>query len=189
MTRSLLLALLLSATGCASYLRGTQQTVHFDSIPSGAEIRNARTDEKLNAPGDVSLWRGRRHVFVASAPGYRPASIYIDSRPTPDWVEWWLWDLFLGFPIDYLAGGVYDLAPEKVLVVLEPAAPSAAPRGRTASSRPPRTGQRARAMPHSDPPAPRTPARMRARPGRSLPPARSIRAGKQGWWEVACAFC
>jgi len=110
---------LLVASGCGTLVRGTHQTVHVESIPSDVELRDARTGETWLAPADISLWRTRRHVLIASKPGYRSQEIYIRSEASAVWYYANIVTLFVGLAVDAVAGGLYDLAPERVTVVME----------------------------------------------------------------------
>ena len=119
------LALLLGLAGCGTYARGLDQKVHFESLPAGAEITETYTGEKLVTPGDLAMWRGRSHVLVASMPGYLPAAIYVYPRRVYD--EWYIMNfltLLVGFYYDHYSGGAYELVPERVTVVLDPAPPT-----------------------------------------------------------------
>lgn len=116
---AVVLAFALTASGCGTLFRGTHQTVHFESIPSGVELRDVRTGEVTVTPADISLWRTRRHVFVATKAGYKAQEVYIDSRGSFVWYYANIVTLFLGLAVDAVAGGLYDLAPENVSLVME----------------------------------------------------------------------
>jgi hypothetical protein len=109
------------ASGCGTLVRGTHQTIHVESIPPEVDLRDVRTGDTWVTPVDVSLWRTRRHVLEATKPGYRSQEILIDSRGSFTWYYANVVTLFLGVAVDAVAGGLYDLAPESVTVVMETA--------------------------------------------------------------------
>jgi hypothetical protein len=110
---------LVVCTGCGTLFRGTHQTVHFESIPPGVDLRDVRTGETCVTPADVSLWRTRRHVFLATKAGYKSQDVYIDSRGSFVWYYANIVTLFLGLAVDAVAGGLYDLEPANVVLVME----------------------------------------------------------------------
>lgn len=117
------LLLLSLGSGCATIVRGTHQSVHFESVPPGAELRDKRTGETWFTPIDVELPRDRRYEFVIAKAGYQPQEVYIRSEVP---LHWWIIDAFtlcISTVIDAALGGLYDLKPERVTVVLERAAP------------------------------------------------------------------
>jgi hypothetical protein len=110
-------------SGCATIVRGTHQNVHFDSVPAGAELRDSRTGEIWRTPVDIELPRDRRYAFVMSMAGYQPQEIYIRSEVP---LHWWIIDAFtlcISTLFDAVLGGLYDLRPDRVSVVLERASP------------------------------------------------------------------
>jgi hypothetical protein len=105
--------------GCATLARGTKQKVTIASNPSGATVTHERAKESWTTPATIELPRNRRHDIVVSMPGYTPASVYVRSEAN---IGWWIFDAFslgVGNLIDALAGGLFDLQPESVHVVLE----------------------------------------------------------------------
>jgi hypothetical protein len=122
-SRQLLVAVLAAwlASGCATIIRGTEQTIHFDCNPPGAKLEHLRTGETWTLPADVTLPRRSRHELLATLDGYQPAMVHIRSEIP---FYWWLADAFtlgIGTIVDAIAGGFYDLKPERVSLVLEPA--------------------------------------------------------------------
>ena len=111
--------LLCELFGCATMARGTRQTVRFDISPEGAEVRDKRTGEVWTAPADISLLRRQRHSLVVSKEGYQSQEVYLRSEVPFEW--WFVGSLTLGvsFAFDATLGGLYDLEPKRVAVVLE----------------------------------------------------------------------
>jgi hypothetical protein len=113
------LILLMQVLGCATLVRGTRQTVRFDTSPEGAEVRDKRTDEVWIAPADISFLRRQRHSLLVSKDGYEPQEVYLRSEVPFEW--WFVGSLTLGVSLafDATLGGLYDLEPKRIAVVLE----------------------------------------------------------------------
>jgi hypothetical protein len=117
-----LLLLVATSSGCATLVRGTTQTIHFDCSPEGVVLRDASSGEpSWNLPADVTLSRRGFHWLIATKDGYRPADVYIRSEVSVKWYYLDLPTLGLGALFDAIAGGLYDLEPAQVSLVLEPA--------------------------------------------------------------------
>ena len=117
-TPALLLSVVL-AFGCASVVRGTRQDVSIITVPPGAEILHQASGERWESPGILSLKRRNRHVLVVHQEGYLAQEVYIRSEAS---VTWWVIDAFslgIGNILDAAIGGLFDLKPERVHVVLE----------------------------------------------------------------------
>jgi hypothetical protein len=69
--------------GCATILRGTHQTMAFDSIPRGATVEVAGKD--YITPADVDLRRREIYPVTVSKAGYR--TIKFDIEPQWDGVS------------------------------------------------------------------------------------------------------
>jgi hypothetical protein len=64
--------------GCATLLRGSRQTLSFQTIPSEAEIR---VDGGIyTSPADVQLLRKKVHQVIISKDGYRTLKFAIDPQ-------------------------------------------------------------------------------------------------------------
>ncbi|MGH2901017.1 MAG: hypothetical protein ACRDMZ_20245, partial [Solirubrobacteraceae bacterium] len=59
-------------SGCATIVRGTHQSVHFESLPAGALLLDKGTGQTWQTPVDVALPRNGRHALVISLDGYEP---------------------------------------------------------------------------------------------------------------------
>ena len=121
MRRSLGLALAAIAlgSGCATMARGTRQEVSFTTVPEGAVVRDLRSGESWQTPAVVELARNHRYQLEVSKQGFRSEQVYLRSEVP---FQWWLVGSFtLGVSIlfDATLGGLYDLEPAAVHVVLE----------------------------------------------------------------------
>jgi hypothetical protein len=90
-----------------------------DTVPPGAEIRHEASGEHWTSPSVVNLERRSRHVLVIHKEGYQDQEIYIRSEAN---VAWWIVDAFslgIGNALDAAIGGLFDLKPNRVHVVLE----------------------------------------------------------------------
>lgn len=111
------LVLVLLTSGCATIARGTRQPVSFTTLPEGAELVDTRTGERWVTPVVVELERKHRHTLTVSKEGYRLEQVYVRSEVP---FHWWLIDaLTFSTLFDVFLGGIYDLKPADVHVVLE----------------------------------------------------------------------
>ena len=126
--KTLALALcLFAASGCATMARGRTQPVSFVTVPEGAKVRDDATGETWQTPAIVDLQRRQRHPLIVTLDGYREERVYLRSEVPFQW--WMVGALTLGIslPFDAILGGLYDLKPADVHVVLErekPATPA-----------------------------------------------------------------
>jgi len=106
--------------GCATLARGTTQVVKVETKPMGATIRHSGTGETWTSPAELRLGRRHRHVLTVSKEGYQEQQVYVRSEAS---VPWWILDAFtLGIAnaIDAATGGLFDLRPSRIHVVLQP---------------------------------------------------------------------
>jgi len=136
----------LCAAGCRGITRGTTQTIDVQTTPPGARVTIRPAAGDYASPAHVTLPRkphatvnvsesggpGAAYVVTASMPGYRDASVPIQSRFSGEtWVKNLIWIhplfLLLGVALDTSTGAAYELAPSNIALVLEPE-PTTAPR-------------------------------------------------------------
>lgn len=119
--RAVLLTLLLcTVPGCASVVRGTHQDVEITALPEASSVHHQASGRQWTTPASIFLERKSRHVLIIHASGYRSQQVYIRSEAN---FGWWIVDAFslgIGNALDALIGGLFDLRPERVHVVLEP---------------------------------------------------------------------
>ena len=120
-----LLAVITFGAGCASMVDGGPTVVRINSQPAGAKVSVFNRDDKpvctQTTPASIILKRdrgyfaGERYKVVFEAPGYYPATRYIDSR-----INGWYWGniIFGGtigmFVVDPLTGAMFTLSPDEL---------------------------------------------------------------------------
>jgi hypothetical protein len=126
-----MLAVITFGAGCASMVDGGPAVVHINSKPTGAKVSVFDWENKPVAtqttPATLSLQRsrgyfaGERYKVVFEAPGYYPATKYIDSRIN----GWYFGNIFFGgvigmFAVDPLTGAMFTLSPKDINMNLVP---------------------------------------------------------------------
>lgn len=69
----------MSLSGCATVLNGTSQDVDFNSEPQGAVIA-LHTGQNCVTPCTFSMRRGDDASVEINKPGFKPVTVYIQSR-------------------------------------------------------------------------------------------------------------
>jgi uncharacterized protein YceK len=103
----------LSVSGCATIMHGTQQDVGISSTPTGASVLIDNT-EKGVTPVVLKLRRKENHTVRIQLAGYQP----FESTLTHS-VSGWVWGNIafgglIGLAVDAVSGGIYKLTPEQV---------------------------------------------------------------------------
>jgi hypothetical protein len=137
----LVLALAGLTGGCATVIRGTTNTIGFDSRPSQAEVR---TSNGLGCVTPCSLVVKRNEEFIAtfSKPGYRSQQVEVKIQLAPEGAVGVAGNVLvggiIGLGVDAVTGAGGEHVPNPVSVVLEPLAapPPAARRPRPAPAEP-----------------------------------------------------
>ncbi|MGB3796949.1 MAG: hypothetical protein WA957_11670 [Alteraurantiacibacter sp.] len=104
----------LSLSGCATVLKGVDQQLAFQSIPSGATIQLA-SGKTCETPCSFELRRGRDTMVTYTLDGYDPATVYIQSRTGG---ETSVFNGVIGGVVDASTGAANDLYPSPVYVRL-----------------------------------------------------------------------
>lgn len=93
-------------TGCATILRGTEQNVTVDTVPSGArvEFSNGQT---CMSPCSIAAKRSKALNVIVSMDGCTPQTAFVRPRITATG------GLLGGLP-DLATGAVYDLEPSQL---------------------------------------------------------------------------
>ena len=105
--------------GCATVMNGTSQPVEFQSDPSGAGIELA-TGLKCETPCQYSLKRGKDNVVTFTKDGYKPETVYIQSRTGGASVGNVLAGGIIGGIVDGSNGASNHLYPDPVSIRLVP---------------------------------------------------------------------
>ena len=100
-------------------MRGSEQQVTFSSSPAGAEFLDLETGARWTAPAALPLARLYSHSILASKPGHRSEEVYLHSQASPGWYAVGCLTLGVSLVFDAILGGLYDLTPSEVHVVLE----------------------------------------------------------------------
>jgi hypothetical protein len=103
----------LSVSGCATIIHGTQQDVGISSTPSGATVTIDNT-EKGVTPVVSKLKRKENHTVKIQLAGYQPFETTLTHS-----VSGWVWGNIaigglIGLAVDAMSGGIYKLTPEQV---------------------------------------------------------------------------
>jgi hypothetical protein len=109
-----------TATGCATMVHGTRQTVEITSTPPGSTATIQPGDKTLVTPGSATLERKGAYVVRVTHDGYRPANGYIDRDVSgARWGNIGFGGV-IGLLIDQENGAAYELTPDPLDVRLEP---------------------------------------------------------------------
>ncbi|MDB5470296.1 MAG: hypothetical protein JWR84_1856 [Caulobacter sp.] len=126
MTNTLRLAALATTAvvllgGCATMTRGTTVMWTVESNPAGATVETS-TGWSCTTPCSRKLPRNGEFWVKVSKPGYKTANVHVDKRFYKGGAI-----TFAGGPlsagIDFNNGAAFDLAPNPLIVTLEPEAP------------------------------------------------------------------
>lgn len=105
--------------GCSSIINGTKQDIFIESEPPGA---TATVDgaQQVVTPSTVNLERKKGHSITVRKEEYRPVVVNTEKKMNP-----WFWGNCLlggliGMGIDALVGGMWDIQPERIKVILPP---------------------------------------------------------------------
>jgi hypothetical protein len=114
MLRSLaILSLAAALSGCATVKNGYRQQVSVESMPPGAQV--VANDKVLGqTPLKVKLPRRESHNLTVSKEGFAPQVVTVNPRPNAAAAA------FVRFGLDHATGALYDLAPDRLQVNLQP---------------------------------------------------------------------
>ena len=104
--------------GCATIMHGTMQDVAVSSNPSYAKVFIDNEEVGLT-PVTTSLKRKEVHNIRIELDGYHPYQTTLNKK-TSGWVAGnILLGGLIGFAVDAISGGIYDLTPEQVQAELK----------------------------------------------------------------------
>lgn len=110
--------LVVSATGCATIINGSNQNVKITSKPKAA---NVTIDGKMKGqtPYVAKLRRKDSHIIVIEMGGYEPFEMLIEKK-----LSGWVFGNIVigglpGLVVDVLTGAMYKLDPDRVKVTLQ----------------------------------------------------------------------
>ncbi len=123
MHRTILLAALVSSTGCATVVTGRQQQFPVSVNPPGTIVcidgKQAGT-----SPMVAKLSRTQDHVLLFERPGYKPAALALRQQVNP-WIVGNFFPIIvipgpIGFIVDLSTGAVHELEPKQATFTLTP---------------------------------------------------------------------
>src|SRR5438876_9346866 len=113
--------------GCASIIKGTQQSVSITSTPAAAHVvvKRLGTDVTIfegTTPATTKLAKNAEYVATVSLEGYQPISTNI----TKEGIEGWFWGNLLcggliGVAVDATDGAMHKIGPDQIKVTLQTA--------------------------------------------------------------------
>jgi hypothetical protein len=93
-------------TGCATIVRGTEQNVNVDTVPSGARVEFSN-GQSCMSPCSISAKRSKALDVIVTMDGCAPQTAFVRPRMTATG------GLLGGLP-DLATGAVYDLEPSQL---------------------------------------------------------------------------
>jgi len=121
-----LAAAAMSVGGCATVMNGTSQPVAFKSDPDGATVELI-TGTTCTTPCQYELKRGKDSMVTVKREGYKPVSVYIQSRTGGATFGNIIAGGVIGGVIDGSNGASNHLYPNPVYVRLVPVDSNAEP--------------------------------------------------------------
>ena len=119
-------------SGCASIVKGGDQTIAFTSDPSGArvvvtDLRQNRDVQSGTTPFEVKLARGAgwfksaKYKVTFERPGYQNEEVLLQGRPSGWYLAGNLFfsDLLGWLVVDPLTGAMWVLEPQDLNVVMK----------------------------------------------------------------------
>ena len=100
-------------------MNGSTQPVSFESEPSGAHVTMSG-NLIGQTPGKADLRRNGSNTLIFTKEGYEQSAVYLTPK-FDHFLEATLgniWNLFIGFYVDTLTGGAFELEPTRVKVIL-----------------------------------------------------------------------
>ena len=107
---------LFSFSGCGVVLNGSTQLINIRSTPPGSTVDI--DGETYTTPAEAELERNQNYIVTISKEGYETKQIRIRKKVDVGVVVLDFLFLFGGLLVDYMAGSLYDLYPERIHVTL-----------------------------------------------------------------------
>lgn len=105
------------AIGCGTIIHGTTQDIQVASVPTSSEVW-VDGSKMGETPTKVNLKRGDSHLIRVVKEGYEPVEVYVEKSTSAWIIGNIIFGGIIGCGIDFLTGGAYDLAPERLDVNL-----------------------------------------------------------------------
>ena len=132
----------LTLSGCATVVRGTTESVAFDSQPAGAEVRLS-TGPACTTPCALVVKRNEEFIATFTKPGFRAQQVEVKTQLTGGGAAAGAGNILaggvIGIGVDAATGATLDHTPNPVQVTLVPErAPAPAPAARRRSNEDPK---------------------------------------------------
>lgn len=116
----LAVGLIVNASGCATFVKGTHQSIGITSDPAGAYIKADGID-KGKTPMVIKMKRNKAHTVQFDMPGYKTFEAGISTHSSG-----WIWgNIFIGgligLVVDLITGASNNLVPDNIHAKLTPA--------------------------------------------------------------------
>lgn len=108
------------ASGCATVIHGTKQTVAIHSVPEGATATILPEGSVVTTPAEIKLSRKNAHTVLFERDGFARAIGYLDRVTSGAVYGNLLLGGFIGASVDNSNGAAYRLTPDPLEVELEP---------------------------------------------------------------------
>ena len=113
----------LALAGCATVVRGTTESVGFDSQPSGADVRLS-TGLGCVTPCALVIKRNEEFIATFSKPGFRSQQVEVKTQLSGGGAAAGAGNILaggvIGAGVDVATGAPLDHVPNPVTAVLEP---------------------------------------------------------------------
>ncbi len=107
---------LFSFSGCGLILNGSTQLISIRSTPPGSTVDIE--GETYTTPAEAELERNQNYNVTISKEGYETRQVRIRKKVDIGVVLLDLLGSGVGLMVDYMAGSLYDLYPERISVTL-----------------------------------------------------------------------
>lgn len=120
---ALVLGAALGLSACASVTRGTKQTFHIQSEPSGGSVTTS-SGQKCVTPCKLKLSRKTEFTADITLPGYKPGHAQVSSSVSAGGVGGTMGNVLLGgiigIAVDGSSGAMQDLSPNPLKWAMAP---------------------------------------------------------------------
>ena len=123
----LLVLPMLGASGCATVVHGTTQTMDITSTPPGATATILPEGSSVTTPAKVELARKQVHTVLFKLEGYEPETVYVNKKVSAVTGGNLLLGGMVGAARDAQNGAAWDLDPNPVHAEMKPAKAARSP--------------------------------------------------------------
>ena len=105
------------ASGCATIVNGTTQTIAVDTEPDGVDVF-VNGELTATTPAEIELARNQDHVITLRKPGYEPQDVPVVKTIGGAVFGNILLGGLIGWAVDANSGAQYDLVPDAITATL-----------------------------------------------------------------------